>query len=242
MELSLDAVVQLLFQLLLKLQETQVELQIHLDLDQEQVQVLVVLHPLLLILLDKIWKEMLTPKNSENPVGKSFGANSVQFTDLRGLALLCGPLSGVSRSIINQRRSNHTQPIMKLFIAIAALVAVALADHAAPAPSYAPRPVYHQPQPEYNEPAAYTYGYAVADDYSHVNFAQDEQRNGYATSGSYRVALPDGRTQIVTYTVADDQSGYNADVSYEGVAQYPEDKPAYKAAPAAYAPRPAYHA
>jgi hypothetical protein len=36
-------------------------------------------------------------------LGKSFGANSVQFTDLRGSVLLCGPLSGVSRSIINQR-------------------------------------------------------------------------------------------------------------------------------------------
>jgi hypothetical protein len=112
-------------------------------------------------------------------------------------------------------------------------VAVACADHAAP--SYAPRPAYRQPV-EYNEPAAYNYGYAVADDYSKVNFAQDETRSGYATSGSYRVALPDGRTQIVTYTVSDDKSGYNADVSYEGVAQYPEYKPT------AYAPRPAYHA
>lgn len=35
------------------------------------------------------------------------------------------------------------------------------------------------------------------------------------------MALPDGRTQIVTY-YADWQTGFHADVRYEGTAQYPE--------------------
>lgn len=39
--------------------------------------------------------------------------------------------------------------------------------------------------------------------------------------GEYRVQLPDGRTQIVTYT-ADWRTGFHADVRYEGVAQYPD--------------------
>ena len=47
-------------------------------------------------------------------------------------------------------------------------------------------------------------------------------------SGSYRIALPDGRTQIVTYRA--DEYGNVADVKYEGVAQYPE-APAYNAQP-----------
>ena len=63
------------------------------------------------------------------------------------------------------------------------------------------------------------------------------------TTGSYRVLLPDGRTQIVTYKA--DSYGYVADVKYEGVAMYPEYKssssypaPAYKAP--AYPVTPAY--
>merc|ERR1711931_517514 len=99
-----------------------------------------------------------------------------------------------------------------------------------PAPVYHPAPVVHKPapyhpapaykEPSYDEPAVYHYGYAVADDYSGANFAQNENRDGYATTGEYRVALPDGRTQIVTYNVADGYSGYVADVSHEGQAHY----------------------
>ncbi|TRY76431.1 hypothetical protein TCAL_17404 [Tigriopus californicus] len=69
-------------------------------------------------------------------------------------------------------------------------------------------------------PAHYNYAYAVQDDYSGSNFGQSEQRDGYSTSGQYHVALPDGRIQTVTYTVADQYSGYVADVSYSGQAKY----------------------
>ena len=37
-------------------------------------------------------------------------------------------------------------------------------------------------------------------------------RSGYNTDGEYRVLLPDGRKQIVSYNVADGYSGYVADV------------------------------
>ena len=57
--------------------------------------------------------------------------------------------------------------------------------------------------------------------------------------GSYRINLPDGRVQTVTYT-ADHENGFVADVKYEGVPQYP-DEPKYKPAPK-YAPAPAPHA
>ena len=79
----------------------------------------------------------------------------------------------------------------------------------------------------------------MKDDYTGTNFEAAEQREGAPTSGSYSVDLPDGRTQIVTYNVADAYSGYVADVSYSGHAQY-ADEPAYKPAPthAVYAPAP----
>merc|ERR1712053_39058 len=99
-------------------------------------------------------------------------------------------------------------------------------------------PAYHAAA--YAEPAyadePYTYQYGVADDYSKANFnaAETADANG-VVSGSYDVALPDGRTQHVKYT-SDNYNGYVADVTYEGVAAYPEAKP-HVAAPA-----PAYHA
>ena len=71
-------------------------------------------------------------------------------------------------------------------------------------------------------------------------FAQDENRNGYETHGEYRVDLPDGRTQIVTYQVNGD-SGFIADVRYEGEATYADYRPAAHAAPAYKpAPKPVY--
>jgi hypothetical protein len=112
-----------------------------------------------------------------------------------------------------------------------------------PPPSYQPAPY----QPSYKEPAypdvapQYNYQYAVKDDYAGVDFSANEARDNYATNGEYRVLLPDGRTQIVTYNTQDAYSGNVADVRYEGEARY-EPAPSYKPAPPAYkpAPPPAY--
>merc|ERR1719384_476890 len=100
-----------------------------------------------------------------------------------------------------------------------------------PVVSYAPKPVVsYAPAPKVaykpyvdqyaDEPAYYTYEYAVNDDYSKSAFDANESREQYLTTGKYSVALPDGRIQTVTYTV-DGGAGYVADVTYQGEAVYP---------------------
>ena len=81
----------------------------------------------------------------------------------------------------------------------------------------------------------YDFSWAVKDEPSNNDYAHQEKSDGEVVTGSYRVLLPDGRTQIVTYRVQGD-SGFVAEVKYEGEANK-EYKPAYK--PAAY-PSPAY--
>merc|ERR1719486_1432232 len=84
----------------------------------------------------------------------------------------------------------------------------------APAPVYKPAPAYHEPAYK-EEPKPYAFQYGVADDYSGAKFSAQEAADGKAVTGSYQVALPDGRVQTVTYT-ADHYNGYVADVKYEG--------------------------
>merc|ERR1739838_1062337 len=124
---------------------------------------------------------------------------------------------------------NRTNMALKVVLS-AALLAVALAapQHPAPAAGYAPGPIL---------PPVYAYNYAVKDDYSGSIFSQQESRDNYNAAGSYSVNLPDGRVQIVTYSVNGD-GGYVADVKYEGEAIY-ADVPAYNPAPApVYKPAP----
>ena len=45
------------------------------------------------------------------------------------------------------------------------------------------------------QPAHYAFEYGVHDEHSGADFGHNEKRDGYATSGSYTVLLPDGRTQ-----------------------------------------------
>ncbi|XP_045106755.1 cuticle protein 19.8-like [Portunus trituberculatus] len=110
-------------------------------------------------------------------------------------------------------------------VLLSALVAAALARP--DTPYHPPASSYHAPAPD--APPRYDYNYAVVDDYSGNNYNAQEARNGYDTQGSYYVQLADGRLQRVTYTVNGD-SGFVADVTYEGEAQY---------APQSYAPAPA---
>ena len=149
---------------------------------------------------------------------------------------------------------------IQYFILAAALATVAFADHGVShhAPVHnAPvhhEPIHHAPAPHhggsYHEPEykpseahyAYKYGVDAQDPYKgYVNFGAEESRDGYSTKGSYRVLLPDGRTQIVNYYTTDGYSGNVMDVQYEGKASYHEPAP-HHAAPHKSHHAPVHHA
>ncbi|XP_075214069.1 uncharacterized protein LOC142320251 [Lycorma delicatula] len=63
-------------------------------------------------------------------------------------------------------------------------------------------------------PKNYAFSYAVKDHQSGDDFSHSQAHDGKATQGEYRVKLPDGRIQVVSYTA--DNKGYRADVRYDG--------------------------
>ncbi|XP_068210415.1 pro-resilin-like [Palaemon carinicauda] len=134
---------------------------------------------------------------------------------------------------------------------ILALVAVAAADRR-PSTSYGPpqarRPSFNSFESDESfEDAKYSFQLGVHDDSTSASFEHQESRNEDETQGSYTVQLPDGRRQTVRYFVNGD-SGYVAEVTYEGEARYPDSdesreysapRPSFSA-PRAQRPRPSF--
>ncbi|XP_069958450.1 cuticle protein 19.8-like [Cherax quadricarinatus] len=118
---------------------------------------------------------------------------------------------------------------MKVVIVLSLVMAV-MAAPSIPTNIYSPASVY-PPTFFFKAPPRYNYGYSINDDFSGNNFGHQETRDGYDTKGSYSVQLPDGRIQLVTYTVSGD-SGYLAEVKYIGEAKYPAYQPTYGPVPA----------
>ncbi|XP_057372207.1 cuticle protein 19-like [Daphnia carinata] len=110
------------------------------------------------------------------------------------------------------------------FVVLVALIAAALANSAYPGSTYPPssynRPSYTASTYETREYATqpYDFNWAVNDGYGN-DYSHSESSDSKVTTGSYRVLLPDGRVQIVTYKA--DSYGYTADVKYDGEAKYP---------------------
>ncbi|XP_057365432.1 cuticle protein 10.9-like [Daphnia carinata] len=134
------------------------------------------------------------------------------------------------------------------FFVLAALIAVAAANSDYSGSTY-PTSSYNRPsyspstyQVKEYAPQPHAFKWAVNDGYG-SDYSHTESSDGYVTTGTYHVQLPDGRTQIVNYKA--DSYGYTADVKYEGEAKYPAySAPAYSA-PAYSAPAysaPAYSA
>merc|ERR1712106_376165 len=181
-------------------------------------------------------------KSFGSPIASVASSDSVSNTAQSGLASHLGQgavLGGVAHGVVGHGLAHgvvghgfagHGLAHGVVGHGIAHPVAHAIARpvvHAAPA-YHAPlraiaHPIAHAVAQVYpDEVSPYQFQYAVADDYSGSNFQASETVDGTAArTGSYSVALPDGRTQHVSYT-ANDIEGYVATVTYDGQAVYPE--------------------
>jgi len=114
---------------------------------------------------------------------------------------------------------------MSAFKIILAVAVVGSAVSLPVAENIQPHYQEHHEEPSYKEEAGkpYKFDYGVRDDYSGANYGHSEASDGDAITGSYKVLLPDGRVQTVRY-VADHKNGFQAEVTYEGEAKFPEEK------------------
>merc|ERR1712243_95570 len=110
------------------------------------------------------------------------------------------------------------------------------ADQYQPVQHEAVHPAHHQEKEEKYPPKPFAYEYGGADE-SGRHFAKTETSDDDGVvRGEYRVELPDGRVQIVSYT-ADHVNGYQADVRYEGEAKPYVPEPEYDQPREKYVPQ-----
>ncbi|XP_042885418.1 pro-resilin-like isoform X2 [Penaeus japonicus] len=108
----------------------------------------------------------------------------------------------------------------KVFILLG-LAAIAAADSFESYEYRPPQRRYSSEESYESGEAKYDFDWAVRHEDSGNNFGHQEARDGDDTQGSYYVHLPDGRLQTVKYFV-DGDSGYVAEVNYEGEARFPD--------------------
>ena len=75
-------------------------------------------------------------------------------------------------------------------------------------------PLVLEPYEEPHHEKYYQYGYQVDDHYTGDYHGHMEHTAGHLTKGEYKVKLPDGRVQVVSYEA--DHAGFRPRVTYEG--------------------------
>jgi len=96
------------------------------------------------------------------------------------------------------------------------------ATYTAPVTIHSTQPPRYPAESPADEVIPFTYQYTVSDEATNSHYSASVSDDGTGVrEGTYSVALPDGRTQHVTYHANVD--GYVASVIYDGTAVYPED-------------------
>ncbi|KAG7166345.1 pro-resilin-like [Homarus americanus] len=123
----------------------------------------------------------------------------------------------------------------KILIVLAVAALAAADSHSRETFSYAAP--YDSSEESYeSSEAQYNFNYAVDHEPSGNDFGHQETRDHDDTQGLYYVQLPDGRRQTVNYNVEGD-SGYLADVKYDGEARYPDSYESFESFESREAPR-----
>ncbi|KAK8749987.1 hypothetical protein OTU49_015169 [Cherax quadricarinatus] len=73
------------------------------------------------------------------------------------------------------------------------------------------------------EVSSYEFGYGVLDSHTGNQFFHAEKREEGQTRGSYKIQLPDGRVQTVTYVA--NSHGFHPEVTFDGEARFPDTTP-----------------
>lgn len=111
---------------------------------------------------------------------------------------------------------------MKVFCILVVIVVVSEVAARRAATRQASPDEYQPESKAYGMP--YNFGYSVYHPPSYNDYGHQETSDGKRVDGEYRVALPDGRTQIVTYYV-EGNSGFQAKVRYEPTVNGPPATP-----------------
>ncbi|XP_060520104.1 uncharacterized protein LOC132698187 [Cylas formicarius] len=160
--------------------------------------------------------KMLNPGPVVFPTSPDEGASSIsnRYNIITLNSVNSNPEAGPYPEVARKIKFTFTGQSEKQDNEVDSEVYRALGEHGARVLSFSPQDLQaYGGSAHIQQKKNYAFSYKVLDRLTGDDFSHAQTRNAKATSGEYRVKLPDGRLQIVSYKA--DKNGYKADVKYE---------------------------